>query len=104
MDSKNPPKMEDYGSPESHDSLAEVTDQNQGYGDRTDNDITALTNQGVGAAAAADRAGEGSNFAANQGRYSGGTEGTDTGAHGGQFGEFEDTGIGVDLTTEMEGN
>ena len=55
--------MEDYGSPETDDSLADVANQNQnqGYGDRTDNDVTARTNQG---------------------RYSGGTEGTDTGSEG----------------------
>ncbi len=101
MDSNRQSRMEDYGSPETDDSLADVTNQKQSYGDRTDNDVTPRTNQGADAAAA-DRAGEGSNFATDQGRYSGGTEGTDTSTEGGQFGEFEDTGIGVDLTEEME--
>jgi hypothetical protein len=38
-----------------------------------------------------------------QGSYSGGTEGTQQGSgEGEQFGEFDNTGAGVDLTIEME--
>src|SRR5437016_169645 len=96
--------MEGYGSQDTDDSLAGVANQNQdeGYGDRTDSDVTAPTNQGVGAKAASDRTGEGGNSDIDQGRYSGGTEGTDPNAEGGQFGEFDNTGIGTDLTREME--
>ncbi len=36
------------------------------------------------------------------GRYSGGTEGTSGSGEGERFGEFENTGKGVDLTVEME--
>ncbi len=36
------------------------------------------------------------------GRYSGGTEGTKGSGEGERFGEFENTGKGVDLTVEME--
>src|SRR3954454_1695642 len=100
----NIPPMEDYGSPS-------TDDEQGGYGDRTDTDVTPMTNQGVGAGAAADRAGEGSNFAVNQGEPGSGA-GSDTGLHGGQFGgdseqtgqfgEFGHTGVGTDLTQEMD--
>ena len=100
----NFPRMEDYGSPATEDEQG-------GYGDRTDTDVTPMTNQGVGAGAAADRAGEGSNFTVSQGEPGEGT-GSDTGLHGGQFGgesestgqfgEFGHTGIGTDLTREMD--
>ena len=89
------PEIEDYGSPS--------TDADTAYGDRTDGDVDVLTNQGTGAAAAADRAGEGSNFATNRGDYNpSGENRSDTGLDGGQFGEFGDTGVGTDLTMEME--
>ena len=37
-----------------------------------------------------------------EGKYSGGTEGTRKGGEGEQFGEFDNTGTGTDLTIEME--
>ena len=78
MQDPNTPKIEDYGSPAT-DELDEIAGKNQqGYGDRTDNDVTVTTNQGVGAEAAADKAGQGP-----------------------KFGEFDDTGVGVDLTERM---
>jgi hypothetical protein len=79
MQDPNARKIEDYGSPAT-DELQEIAQQNdQGYGDRTDNDVTPTTNQGVGAREAADKAGQTP-----------------------RFGEFEDTGVGVDLTERME--
>src|SRR2546423_9033791 len=100
MDNNQPSRMEDYGSPQTDDSLADVANQEQDYGDLTNIDVTPTTNQGVGATVTADRTGEGGNFATNQGRYSGGTEGDNTSGDEGQFGEFDETGVGVDLTKE----
>ena len=39
---------------------------------------------------------------AYEGKHSGGTEGTQQGGEGEQFGEFGNTGAGTDLTIEME--
>ena len=91
MDTNHESKIEDYGSPETDDTGTDTG--SQAYVERTDGDVPASTNQ----------AGEDANFAVNQGRYSGGTEGTSPGAKEGEyFGEFEDTGTGVDLTRRME--
>jgi len=42
------------------------------------------------------------NKSAYEGKHSGGTEGTQKGGEGEQFGEFGNTGAGTDLTIEME--
>src|SRR5437763_13092458 len=86
--------IEDYGSPET-DSVR--TSMGGGYGDRTDEDITPASNSaGVGATEAARRGGDES---ADSGRFE-----TDSGAThpGAQFGEFGHSGVGTDLTIEME--
>ncbi len=65
------------------------------------------TMSGLGSADSAGERGtpSGGNVAATGGKYSGGTTGvgdTSAGNEGEYFGEFEDTGTGVDLTEEME--
>ena len=92
--------IEDYGSPGT-DRVR--TSLGGGYGDRTDEDITPASNSaGVGATEAARRGGDES---ADSGRFEaepGTGTGTGTGHREGLFGEFGDTGIGTDLTIEME--
>src|SRR4051812_46076058 len=86
--------IEDYGSPGTDPGR---TSMGGGYGDRTDEDITPASNSaGVGATEAARRGGD---ETADSGRFD-----TDSGAahKEGRFGEFGDTGIGTDLTVEME--
>ena len=51
----------------------------------------------------ADQGNAGTGSGAGSGQYSGGTEGTQQGSsQGEQFGDFDHTGTGVDLTVEME--
>src|SRR3954469_5415941 len=86
--------IEDYGSP----GTAPVrTSMGGGYGARTDEDITPASNSaGVGATEAARRGGD---ETADSSRFEG-----DPGVPhpGAQFGEFGHTGIGTDLTVEMD--
>jgi hypothetical protein len=93
--------MQDYGTEDSDPTLTGKEGQEpSAFGDRTDNDITPTSNtQGVSAHEAAAKSG----MDTDESRYSGGTGGLQEGAgHGGQFGEFGETGIGTDLTIEMD--
>src|SRR5690348_3315132 len=86
--------IEDYGSPGT-DSVR--TSMGGGLGDRTDEDITPASNSaGAGATEAARRGGD---ETADSGRFETDPEGAHPGA---QFGEFGHTGVGTDLTVEME--
>src|SRR6476659_8231564 len=88
--------MEDYGS-RGTDRVR--TSIGGGYGDRTDEDITPASNSaGVGATEAARRGGD---ETADSGRFEAAPDAV-TGHGEGRFGEFGDTGVGTDLTIEME--
>jgi hypothetical protein len=93
--------MEDYGGQDSDPTLTGTEGQQpSAFGDRTDTDVTPASNtQGVSAHEAASRSG----MDTDESRYSGGGGGIQEGAgEGGQFGEFGDTGVGTDLTIEMD--
>lgn len=70
------------------------------YGDRTDGGYTGGTDSGTGAAEAAGRGGD---IEARKQAYNEGYEDTTANAgQGEQFGEWEDSGVGTDLTSRME--
>lgn len=95
------PEMQDYGSQDSDPTLTGTEGQQpSAFGDRTDTDVTPTSNtQGVSAHEAARQSG----METDESSYSGGTGGIQEGqGEGGQFGEFGETGVGTDLTIEME--
>ena len=70
------------------------------YGDRSDGGMTGGTDFGTGAAEAAGRGGD---TDTRQEAYNAGFEDTTANASKAEmFGEWEDTGVGTDLTEEME--
>ncbi len=97
-------EIEDYGGDERERDTSSkegsgVKDPHA-YGDRTDGGNTTGTDFGTGAAEAAGRGGD---TDARQKAYNEGYEDTSANAGKGEFfGEWEDSGVGTDLTEEME--
>lgn len=97
--------IEDYGENDQEPSLTakEGSGMNKpdAYGDRTDGGITGGTDFGTGAAEAAGRGGDTDD---RQRAYNESYEDTTANAGKGEmFGEWENSGVGTDLTQEMEG-
>ncbi len=92
--------IEGYGG-DDVDSTPETNERQglRGYGDRTDGDVNVRTDFGTGAASAAEKGGE---TEENTQKYLNEYEDTSANAGRGEyFGEFDDTGVGSDLTLDI---
>lgn len=96
-------EIEDYGGDQSYTDREEARQAERqrdphAYGDRTDGGSTGGTDFGTGAAEAADRGGD---TEERQQAYNEGYEDTSANAGVGEFGEWDNSGVGTDLTETM---